>query len=132
MGRSMSARALGGVAASLLSLALLVTAANVDQTEKARPSSTPAPAASAAAVSSASPVSILPTTATPVVSEQPLSTADPSFLGVRPGAVNATSMNLTATYESTVRMSFATRAFGVNEAIRITNTSGIAIDRLEL
>jgi hypothetical protein len=133
MGRSISARALGGVAASLVSLALLVTAANLDRTEEARPSSTPAePTPSAAAVSSGSRVSIPPTTATPVVSEQPPSSAAPGLLGVRPGGVNATSMNVTATYESTVRMSFATRAFGVNEAIRITNTSGIAIDRLEL
>jgi len=58
----------------------------------------------------------------------PAPTAD----AIRPGAVNATSMNLTAEYTATVNLSFGTRAFKVNEAIAVTNTSGIAIDRLEL
>ena len=56
----------------------------------------------------------------------------PAALGVRPGSVNATSMNLSAEYSATVRLSFATRAFRVYEAIVVTNTSGRAIDRLEL
>jgi len=56
----------------------------------------------------------------------------PAPSGVRPGAVNATSMNLTAEYSATVRLDFGTRAFRVDEAIVLTNTSGSAIDRLEL
>jgi hypothetical protein len=51
---------------------------------------------------------------------------------IRPGSVNATSMNLTAEYAATVRLNFGTRSFLVNEAIIATNTSGRAIDRLEL
>ena len=49
-----------------------------------------------------------------------------------PGAVDQTSMNLRATYASTVRLSFATRAFKVHVAATITNISGGPIDRVEL
>ncbi len=56
----------------------------------------------------------------------------PAADGVRAGTVNATSMNLTAEYSATVRLGFGTRAFRIDEAIVVTNTSGIAIDRLEL
>lgn len=49
-----------------------------------------------------------------------------------PGAVDRTSLNLRATYASTVRVSFATRAFKVHVAATITNTSGGPIDRVEL
>ncbi len=56
----------------------------------------------------------------------------PALDGVRPGSINATSMNLTASYSATVRLDFGTRAFRVDEAIVLTNTSGAAIDRLEL
>ncbi|HET9613834.1 MAG TPA: hypothetical protein VFP22_03390 [Candidatus Limnocylindrales bacterium] len=58
--------------------------------------------------------------------------AAPMASGVRPGSVNATSMNLSAIYSATVRLGFSSRAFAVDEAIIATNTSGVAIDRLEL
>ncbi len=51
---------------------------------------------------------------------------------LRPGSVNATSINLTATYVATVRLNFGTRAFRVDSTMTVTNTSGAAIDRLEL
>jgi hypothetical protein len=66
----------------------------------------------------------------PRQSSPPRSTA--SILAIRPGSVNATSMNLSAEYSATIRVNFGTRAFRVDEAIVVTNTSGGAIDRLEL
>ena len=51
---------------------------------------------------------------------------------VTPGAVDRTSLNLQATYATTVRLSFATRSFKVHVAATITNTSGGPIDRVEL
>ena len=58
--------------------------------------------------------------------------AAPTVDAIRPGSVNATSMNLTAEYLATVTVNFGTRALRVNELIIATNTSGKAIDRLEL
>ena len=49
-----------------------------------------------------------------------------------PGAVNRTSINLTAEYRATVRLGFATRSFRVSSTMTVTNTSGVSIDRLEL
>ena len=68
---------------------------------------------------------VQPVAATPAVGSSALE-------GVRPGSVNATSMNLSAEYFATVRLGFASRSFSVNEEIVATNTSGLAIDRLEL
>jgi len=56
----------------------------------------------------------------------------PAVDAIHPGSVNATSMNLTAEYAATINLNFGTRAFKVNELIVVTNTSGKAIDRLEL
>jgi hypothetical protein len=58
--------------------------------------------------------------------------AAPAGNAIIPGSVNATSMNLTAEYTATVRLNYGTRAFRVDAAISVTNTSGVAIDRLEL
>jgi hypothetical protein len=52
--------------------------------------------------------------------------------GIVPGSVNATSTNLTAEYDVTVRLNFGTRAFRVDSTMTVTNTSGTSIDRLEL
>ena len=52
--------------------------------------------------------------------------------GLVPGSVNATSINLSAEYVATVRLSFASRSFAVSSTMTVTNTSGKAIDRLEL
>jgi hypothetical protein len=58
--------------------------------------------------------------------------AAPAADAIIPGSVNATSINLTAEYTATVRLNYGTRAFRVDAAISVTNTSGVAIDRLEL
>jgi hypothetical protein len=78
-----------------------------------------APSQSSIAVSTAS-------VSTPAPSSGPV--AD----GLVPGSVNATSIDLTADYAATVRLSFATRAFRVDSTMTVTNTSGRSIDRLEL
>lgn len=49
-----------------------------------------------------------------------------------PGAVNRSSMNLSAEYLATVRLNFGTRSFRVSSTMTVTNTSGVSIDRLEL
>ncbi len=59
-------------------------------------------------------------------------TVAPTTDGVRPGSVSRTSMNLRANYSATVRVSYGSRAFSVYELVAVTNTSGVAIDRLEL
>jgi hypothetical protein len=51
---------------------------------------------------------------------------------IRPGSVNRTSLNLGATYNATIRLNWTTRTFRVSATIAVTNTSGVAIDRLEL
>jgi len=56
----------------------------------------------------------------------------PTMDGLVPGTVNATSINLSAQYMATVRVNFGTRAFLVSSTMTVTNTSGTAIDRLEL
>jgi hypothetical protein len=52
--------------------------------------------------------------------------------GLVRGSVNATSVDLTANYDATVRLNFGTRAFRVDSTMTVTNTSGASIDRLEL
>jgi hypothetical protein len=52
--------------------------------------------------------------------------------GLVPGSVNATSIDLTAEYQATVMLNFATRSFQATSTMTVTNTSGKAIDRLEL
>jgi hypothetical protein len=49
-----------------------------------------------------------------------------------PGSVNHTTINLTATYAVTLSLRYGTRAFNVNSTATIVNTSGVAIDRVEL
>ena len=56
----------------------------------------------------------------------------PATVGLDPGTVNRTSMNLTVGYDATVRLSFGTRSFRVISTMNVVNTSGVAIDRLEL
>src|SRR4051812_3805881 len=87
-------------------------------TGSARPSTDP-PHPTASASPTATPVPIQ----SPVVA--PVS-------AIRPGSVNRTSLNLRATYNATVRLDWASRSFRVSVTIAVTNTSGAAIDRLEL
>ena len=83
----------------------------------------------------ASPSAGRPTTEPAVARSPSTGPADgvaPTADGVVPGTVNATSINLSAEYVATVRLSFATRSFRVWTTMTVTNTSGKAIDRLEL
>jgi hypothetical protein len=49
-----------------------------------------------------------------------------------PGSVNRSSLNLRATYDVSVWLSYASRQLAVDSRMTITNTSGGSIDRLEL
>lgn len=51
---------------------------------------------------------------------------------ILPGSVDRTSLALAATYDAAVDIDIGLRAFVVDAAIRVTNTSGITVDRLEL
>ena len=62
----------------------------------------------------------------------PSASPSPASAVIVPGSVNATSIDLAAEYTATVRLSFASRNFVVATTIGVTNTSGTAIDRLEL
>lgn len=53
-------------------------------------------------------------------------------VGVIPGRVDRTSLHLTATYKTTLRLNYGTRWFGVQSRATIRNTSGGPIDRVEL
>ncbi|HUQ78895.1 MAG TPA: hypothetical protein VM427_08530 [Patescibacteria group bacterium] len=78
------------------------------------------------------PASAPPAPVGPSPSSGPGGSVPPTADGIVPGAVNATSMALTAEYDATVRLDFGTRSFRVSSTMAITNTSGRAIDRLEL
>ena len=89
------------------------------------PPAAPRPAASASAPGGP--------TRTPPTSVDPGPPAEAiAVSAIRPGSVNRTSLNLQATYTATIRLSWATRSFRVSATIAVTNTSGVAIDRLEL
>ncbi len=106
-------------------------------TAMASAATTIGPTAPAAATDSANPsrgpaTPVPPDTASPVVPSDPAASAPPTADGVVPGTVNATSMALTAEYDASVRLDYGTRSFRVSSTMTITNTSGKAIDRLEL
>ena len=95
-------------------------------------SSAPAAAAPATTRASEAPSpSTPPTAAMPSPSSGP-SPAPPTTDGLVPGSVNATSIDLSATYDATVRVDVGTRSFRVASTMSVTNTSGKPIDRLEL
>jgi hypothetical protein len=48
-----------------------------------------------------------------------------------PGAVNATTINVSATYDATMKLQYYTRYVSVDSVATVTNTSGTSIDRLE-
>ncbi len=54
------------------------------------------------------------------------------FGGVTPGAVNRTSLALTAEYDVVLTLNFDSRAFTVDSIMTVRNDSGGPIDRLEL
>ncbi|MDQ3127875.1 MAG: hypothetical protein M3Q66_05375 [Chloroflexota bacterium] len=86
------------------------------------------PGASGSAPSASPPID----STAPPPSTGPIGSAPPTADGIVPGAVNATSMALTAEYDATVRLDYGTRSFLVSSTITIVNTSGKPIDRLEL
>jgi hypothetical protein len=62
-----------------------------------------------------------------VTSPSPLTTS-----AIVPGSVNRSSINLRATYNVSVWLSYSSRQLAVDSRMTITNTSGDSIDRLEL
>ncbi len=103
------------------------------QVDSAAATATAATSPTAPSTPIATDATATPTQATPA----PLPSADtaspaPVADGVIPGSVNVTGMNLTAEYQATVVLSFATRSFVVGTTIGLTNTSGEPIDHLEL
>jgi hypothetical protein len=140
MTRNRSRRPLGAIAVVAVLAGVSGLALDAARSAAIEPSPTAATPNSAAAVptaASARPSSVA--AAVPVdgvASDAATPTIDssvaPSVDAIRPGSVTATSMNLSAEYSATVRLNFGTRAFRVDEAIVVTNTSGAAIDRLEL
>jgi hypothetical protein len=112
------------------------------------PSGSPARVAPASNLGVASPPALRPTPATTAdtaatstqrTSQAPSANTAPTpaaatatTTAIRPGSVNRTSLNLQATYSATVRLGWTTRSFRVSATIAVTNTSGVAIDRLEL
>jgi hypothetical protein len=55
-----------------------------------------------------------------------------AFQGLTPGAVNRTSLALTAEYDVSLSLNFGSRAFNVDSTMSVRNDSGGPIDRLEL
>ena len=90
------------------------------------------PASTAPTARSTAEVSPSPSGASPSAAIPPGGVAAPAPEGLVPGSVNATSINLTAEYQATVTLNFGTRSFRVSSTMTVTNTSGKAIDRLEL
>jgi hypothetical protein len=75
--------------------------------------------------------SIVPTaSATTIVRATEI--AAPAASAIVPGSVNRTSIDLRATYQTTLNVSYATRSFRVDSTATITNESGGRIDRVEL
>ena len=111
--------------------AMASAAATVGSTGSASTSSavstTRSPGASASVPASVPPGSVAPS---PI--GDPGGSAPPTTDGIVPGSVNATSIALTAEYDATVRLDYGTRSFRVSSTMTIVNTSGKAIDRLEL
>ena len=142
-------RWLAGLAVVAGCVMALPTVFGVGRTDpRGTPSLSPATAAAASAAATISPTSsgtrpavASPPTVDPAASPSldspspaatPSSSEPPTADGVVPGSVNATSIDLTAEYDATVRLNFGTRSFHVTETISVTNTSGTSIDRLEL
>jgi len=119
-------------------LAVLLALPSIAFAERvAMPTSpTPGPTAASPATEAAAARSpAAPTARAELVSVAPskaAAQASSTVDGIVPGSVNATSMNLTAEYDATVRLNFGTRAFRVDSTMTVTNSSGGSIDRLEL
>ena len=76
--------------------------------------------------------SVLPTSAAgPALAVKP-AVAAPSTSAIVPGAVNRTSLDLSATYDVQLRLSYGRGTISVSSTMTVTNTSSGPIDRLEL
>ena len=65
----------------------------------------------------------------------PASSVPPTSFGttaIRPGTVDRTSLNLTTSYTVGLTVNWTSRTFRASTVLSVTNTSGAAIDRLEL
>ena len=136
-------RAVGwaAVLAILLALPSIAVAERLGTAGTPPPTPTRAPAADTAANPSVdaaihpSSIAAAPSSAGPaqLTSVAPAKTpAQAVAAAIVPGSVNATSINLTAAYDVTVRLNFGTRAFRVDSTMTVKNTSSGSIDRLEL
>ncbi|MEP6638660.1 MAG: hypothetical protein ABJC39_04860 [Chloroflexota bacterium] len=95
----------------------------------------PALATASPAVSTSSGVSTAPASPPIITASTSPGTGSgtpPTIDALVPGAVNRTSINLSAEYRATIKLDFGTRSFRVSSTMTVTNTSGAAIDRLEL
>jgi len=91
------------------------------------------PAAAAASGTPSGAPAMSPASTAPPASPQPsLPPPAPAGSGIEPGSVNRTSIDLVATYDAAVNLSFDARRIHVDEAITVTNASGGAVDRVEL
>src|SRR6202008_4816925 len=59
-------------------------------------------------------------------------TPAPLASSIRPGTVNRSSLDLDATYDVTLRVNWSTRSVLAGTTVVVANTSGAAIDRLEM
>jgi hypothetical protein len=79
------------------------------------------------------PASSVPAPAEPVADPStPNAPEDASTSALQPGAVNRTSLAISATYDASVYLGFGSRTFNVDSTLVATNRSGSGIDRLEL
>ena len=135
-----SRRAIGWAAilAILLALPSIAVAERLGSADPAsgRPAASSAPDAIAnaatGAIPTASPQAVVTASARLASAAPSTPAGQVSTDAIVPGSVNATSINLTAEYDVTVRLNFGTRAFRVDSTMTVTNTSGGSIDRLEL
>jgi hypothetical protein len=72
--------------------------------------------------------------ADPATPAAPATPSDASLVGSRivPGAVGRTSLDLSATYDVRLRLSYGTGRISATSTMAVTNTSGGPVDRLEL
>ena len=110
-------------------------AAVADATQSA-PGAARSSSSAAATLGSSTSAASLPPIEETSGSIAPASPAAPSagtgVAAIRPGSVNRTSLQLSATYDVTLKVGWASRSVLATTKIGVTNTSGGPIDRLEL
>jgi hypothetical protein len=109
--------------------------AAADPPPPASATAAPSPLAARSAVASSiiGPTAPLPSaTPPPTASAAPSSTPTSARTAIRPGSVNRSSLDLDATYDVRLRIGWSSRNVAVTTTIVVRNTSGSAVDRLEL